>query len=95
MDLSGELAPFINTKLLNCTLPSQHILGHHLYTNINGADPDIVTASAVSLVLENEAPACCFVGGAWVQGWPAASSSLGLSIVWGGHVVVVLFLFSC
>jgi len=55
MDLSGESAPFINTKLVNCTLPLQHILGHHLYTNIDGADPDIVTASAVSLVLENEA----------------------------------------
>ncbi len=23
----------------------QHILGHHIYTNIDGADPDIVTAS--------------------------------------------------
>ena len=28
----------------------QHILGHHLYTNIDGADPDIVT-STVSVVL--------------------------------------------
>ena len=26
----------------------QHTLGHHPYTNIDGADPDIVTASAVS-----------------------------------------------
>lgn len=26
----------------------QHTLGHHPYTNIDGADPDIVTASSVS-----------------------------------------------
>ena len=25
----------------------QHVLGHHSYTNIDGADPDIVTAAAV------------------------------------------------
>ena len=25
----------------------QHTLGHHPYTNIDGADPDIVTASSV------------------------------------------------
>lgn len=31
-------------------LVHQHILGHHLYTNIDGADPDIVT-STVSVVL--------------------------------------------
>jgi fatty acid desaturase len=24
---------------------NQHILGHHVYTNIDGADPDIVTAA--------------------------------------------------
>ena len=26
----------------------QHVLGHHPYTNIDGADPDIVTAARVS-----------------------------------------------
>ena len=26
----------------------QHTLGHHSYTNIDGADPDIVTAAQVS-----------------------------------------------
>ena len=28
----------------------QHVLGHHPFTNIDGADPDIVTAAAVSII---------------------------------------------
>jgi len=28
----------------------QHVLGHHPYTNIDGADPDIATAAPVSLM---------------------------------------------
>ena len=27
----------------------QHVLGHHPYTNIDGADPDIVTAAQVGV----------------------------------------------
>ena len=29
----------------------QHVLGHHPYTNIDGADPDIATAAPVSLAI--------------------------------------------
>ena len=44
MDISG-----IND--LSCVyISSQHVLGHHPYTNIDGADPDIVTAAAVSKI---------------------------------------------
>ena len=43
----------------------QHVLGHHPYTNIDGADPDIVTAAAVSHTHYHMPTHClCFSGNA-------------------------------
>ena len=28
----------------------QHLLGHHIYTNVDGLDPDIVTAPPVRFI---------------------------------------------
>ena len=54
MDISGIRVTWFKHNILISSfvnfVHSQHVLGHHPYTNIDGADPDIVTASAVSCV---------------------------------------------
>ena len=32
----------------------QHTFGHHPYTNIDGADPDVVTGEAVSILVQDD-----------------------------------------
>jgi fatty acid desaturase len=32
----------------------QHTFGHHSYTNIDGADPDVVTGEAVSILVRDD-----------------------------------------
>ena len=53
MDISGIRVTWFKHNILISSfvnfVHSQHVLGHHPYTNIDGADPDIVTASAVSI----------------------------------------------